>query len=249
MLPIPQTHVVTAGDLKKLKVLGFTLNSSAANPQKFFNSRFPNFNVLHFAQEVDNILHSLTTETVTKEITIQEGPPIIYFQYYSANHDDAITGLAFSRIFRLAADGIVVEHDFFRLPQSNRGQGIAKLLLRASLQEYVNIGVKRIYVHAALQDGGYVWARNFFTATEKREVKAILDNAERNLPVPQFKAVKRIYLNYYSKDPSGTAFPIVKWAELPFMKDILRGSDWHGVVDLTNAEQFSNFIKYINEGK
>lgn len=246
MLPLPQTYVIKAADLKKVKALGFTIHSTLTNPQNFINSHFTNFNLLHFAQEVDKIFLFLTTKTVAKEITLEDAPPVMYFQYYSTDYDNAISGLALSRVFRLAPDGIAVEHEFFRLPQSSRGQGVAKLLFRASLQQYINMGVKRIYVHAALQDGGYVWARNFFTATDKTEVTAILDNAERNLPVPQFRAVKRIYDNYYSKDPSGTAFPIVKWAELPFMKDILRGSDWHGILDLTNAEQFSNFIKYIN---
>lgn len=247
MLPLPETYVVKAADLKKLKSLGFAINSSETKPQKFINSNFRNFHLLRFAQEVDMIFQSLTTQNLTKEITLQSAPRAIYFQYYSADYDDAITGLALSRVFRLAADGIEVEHEFFRLPQSSRGRGIAKKLFQVSVKEYVNMGAKRICVHASLQDGGYVWARNFFTATEKAEVMAILKHAETKLAVQQFTAVKRIYDNYYDKEPSGNAFPIVKWAALPFMKEILRGSDWHGVLDLTNAEQFGNFISYLNE--
>lgn len=101
----------------------------------------------------------------------------------------------------------------------------AKLFFRTSLRQYINRGVKRIYVHAVLQDGGYVWARNFFTAVTKVEVTTILSDAEKRLTAAQFRAIKRIYDTYYDKNSSGNDFPIVKWAELDFMKEVLRGSD------------------------
>ena len=38
---------------------------------------------------------------------------------------------------------------------------------------------------------------------------------------------------------------MILWAKIDFMKDILRGSDWHGEVDLKNKEQFTNFMEYV----
>ena len=107
------------------------------------------------------------------------------------------------------------------------------------------MGVGQINVHAALTDGGYVWAKHFFTATKKDEVSQILEVAEKRLRGSQFSMVKRIFDNYYYKHPNGMDFPINKWAEIPFMKEILRGTSWHGSIDLNNTEQFNNFISYV----
>lgn len=139
----------------------------------------------------------------------------------------------------------MVKHDYFRLPELYRNMGIAKKVFQISLQQYVNMDVRKILVHAALNDGGYVWARNYFAAINPDEIKHILDEAENKLSTVQFRAIARIYTNYYQKNPGGMAFPIVKWAELPFMKDILRGSSWHGMIDLQDQEQFTNFIMYV----
>ncbi len=85
----------------------------------------------------------------------------------------------------------------------------------------------------------------FFFGNAKDEVSQILKTAERKLGAFEFSMVKRIFDNYYDTHPNGTDFPIIRWAEIPFMKEILRGSSWHGKMDLNNTEQFNNFISYV----
>lgn len=57
--------------------------------------------------------------------------------------------------------------------------------------------------------------------------------------------VEQIYVKYYKDNPAGTDFPMILWALLPGMKEVLRGSDWRGELDLQNPEQFRNFSNYV----
>jgi len=109
------------------------------------------------------------------------------------------------------------------------------------------MGVDKIKVEAALDDGGYVWAKTLFAASVPEEVTAILTKASSEMHPAQFKFVKRIYDNYYGKHPDGRAFPMNKWAELPGMEQILRGSYWHGEIDLNNNELLAKFIDYVRQ--
>jgi GNAT superfamily N-acetyltransferase len=249
---IPQSihHVVTPNEIEAVKKLGYTFNSGTILPENFINKHFANLDLLQWLEEIEKLFKPLKRKKLIKMIECAETRPLsLTIQYVSDDFEDDQTGLALSRILSFEGDDLVVTHDFFRLPTRARGKGIAKKLLSASIQQYVNMGVQRIRVHAALVDGGYVWALNFFEATEKEEVSAILENARHLLKPAQFKIAERIYTNYYSKYPEGRAFPMVKWAALDFMVGILRGSHWQGVIDLNNMEQFSNFIDHVDQIK
>lgn len=242
----PESHFLTSAEIAGIKSLGFQFHGLSALQEDFINSNFPNCNLLLLLKQITNIFSPLTHTTVNKIIHLNiSALPEIGIQYYTDNYYDENDGLAFSRIFLWQNKDLVVKHEYFRLPESSRGKGIAKQIFRVCLQQYVNMNVKRILVHAALKDGGYAWARNYFTAINQGEIKEILNDAQNKLTTFQYQAVERIYTNYYSKNPAGMAFPIVKWAELPFMKKIMRGSNWHGVMDLRNQEQFTNFISYV----
>jgi hypothetical protein len=82
-------------------------------------------------------------------------------------------------------------------------------------------------------------------AIDKNEVEIILDEARKALTSTQFAPVEHIYNTYYTKNPVGNTFPMLLWAGLDGMKDVLPGADWHGEVDLKNNEQFSNFKDYV----
>ena len=56
-----------------------------------------------------------------------------------------------------------------------------------------------------------------------------------------FKDVRNIYDVYYRNYPEGRAFPMILWANMLCMEDILKGSQWHGELNLKNQEQYLNF--------
>jgi hypothetical protein len=64
------------------------------------------------------------------------------------------------------------------------------------------------------------------------------------LRLVRLSRIKRVYSILSSREsctaivdgvvPSGTDFPMILWARLPDMKEVLRGSDWNGGLDLHN---------------
>lgn len=166
---------------------------------------------------------------------------IIEFKNAFVDENEA---LLFIRKFRNTGE-IVVSHEYCVIPLEYRGMGLIKPVFRESLQQYVNMHASRIEVHAGLADGGYAWAKHGFAAVNKKEVDAILRKAEMVLFDAQYKAVKRIHEIYYGKKPNGADFPIELWAAMDFMKPVLRGSHWHGALDLKSPAQFNNFRNYV----
>lgn len=236
----PQTYIMTDTDTNFLVDRGWEIeNNSNLSVNDFVNSFFPNFNICKFLDEVDQVLANCSSKII-KKLKFEETFPKIWVYYYAENED-----LAFIREFFYEEGIIQVSHSLFVIPGVAQNKGIAKLVFQNSLQQYININLAKIHVYAALDTGGYVWAKHHFTANSHEEMVKILQKAKVQLADNQYKYVLRIFENYYNSNPRGNAFPIVKWAEMPFMKDILLGSNWHGTMDLRNTQQFSNFIKYV----
>jgi len=245
-------HTVTEEELKSCKALGFVVYSPGAKLSlvDFLKANFPGLELSKFLTEIDDLFKPMSGKRLTKIIGYNESDPFeLVLQYYSEDHDDEIHGLAFSRTFIRDAGGKTAVHDFFRIPKNFRNLGHGKIMLNYGLQQYLNIGVDIIKVHAALADGGFVWARAHFVAVRKREVSLILASAKLGLPREEFKKVKEVYDNYYNADPNGIAFPINKWSLIPGMKGILQNSDWHGEIDLNNQELLFKFTNYVTGQK
>lgn len=229
---------VKAEEIERLIKKGTRINEP--DPKKvaqFFNKEYPGFEVPDWFEQVHELLAPTVAIELSKSIRI-----------FNDGFNVAMEGgtLTFSRQFSKKANGDrTVYHDYFVLPKDAQGKGLAKEVFKASIEQYVKAGIKEITVFAALDGGGYTWARHGFVCTTKSEVLSILYKAERNLPPDQFQPVKEVYYAYYSKNPDGDAFPMIDWADMPWMKPILRGTAWHGKVDLTNKQQFSNFVKYV----
>lgn len=239
------SHQLTDQEFEDVKILGFKVSTTITDIPGFVNMNFPNLDLLKWAKECQELLEHLATKPVEKGLYFREPPPTFELEILSEDWSDKINGLAYSRKFVLEKGDIAVFHNYLTIPLKDRKKGIAKKVLRASTQQYLNTDVKKLKVRASLEDGGLVWTKWFFTADYKSDMDVILQKAKLVLSRPQYEAVERIFDNYYTKNPSGTAFPIEKWAELPFMEVILRGSEWTGTVDFMNSDQFSNFMKYV----
>ncbi len=168
----PQSHFLTSIEIAEIKTLGFEFHGITALQEDLINANFPNCNLLLFLKQINDIFSPLCHTATNKFIHLNNStPPEIEIQYFTNDYDDEINGLALSRIFFWQNGELVVKHDYFRLPESSRGKGIAKQIFRSCLQQYINMDVKKILVHAALKDGGYAWARNYFAVTNQSEIK------------------------------------------------------------------------------
>lgn len=72
-----------------------------------------------------------------------------------------------TRIFTDTADGLVVKHDHLELRPDARGQGFGTEFSKWSEDWYKQNGVKRIDIFAALDDGGYTWAKAGYDFAKK----------------------------------------------------------------------------------
>lgn len=236
-------HTVSNTEIKAVMTLGFSVQNSSTSAEQFINTHFPNFDLFSLLETIDAVLVALTETAVSRELILTDRPtPKMEILFYSSDYDDENTGLVMWRTFTVESQGIIVDHDFFRIPRAARGKGVFKKILRTFFQQYVNIGAGKIRVHAALEDGGLAWGKLGFMAIDRAEVDEILRKASATLSPAQFKLVRLPYDRYYSQNPAGQAFPIIRWAEMSFMEPVLKQSNWHGVVDLTNPQEFSNFV-------
>jgi len=239
-------HIITNEEIERIKALGFETTGSTVPFVEFLNEYFPGFRIGEYLAALENLLGSLTQVRITKELSFHESPPpMLIIQYYSGDCEDDQTGLAFSQAFTRHGNEIVAELDYLRIPESARKKGLSKKVLNLNLQQYEAMGVAKIKLEAALSNGGLVWAKAFFSATEPEEVKTILIKAENKLTAEQFKFVERVYDNYYNQNPDGKAFPMNKWSQLAGMDQILQGSRWHGELDLNNSDILTKFKNYV----
>ena len=124
-----------------------------------------------------------------------------------------------------------VEHDLFRLEPEAQGTGLGTAYLKNSVEVYKAAGLSKITTEAALQNGGYTWARLGFVPDEV-SWGYVKDNIEEQLPdlSPGDRAQIEPLLG--SRDPH----TIWKIADHPQGKMLLSGSAWKGSFDLYDPE-------------
>lgn len=198
---------------------------------------------------IESLLDAHTDKPSKKQIVIR-ATPASYLQilYLSNNYTDEDTGLTMSRYFEYENGRLIVYHHYLVLPKNVRGQGLGTKIMGLWFDQYISMGVQEIRVHAGLKDGGAVWAKVGFKASEKHEMEAILQSARTILAgTAELQDAEMIFNNYYQKNPDGDAFPIEDWANIDEMLTVLKldSNNWHGRIDLTNQEELLNFKEYV----
>jgi len=241
-------HQVTPSEINAITSLGFVIEiNGGITADAFVNRDFTGLNIKEFAQQIESNLQPIAEDVIRRKIVLNdEVPPKLVISYITTNIMDADHRLLFKRTFTKEVDTVHVKHDFLALPEAARGKRLGRKILQICLQHYLEMGVSKINVHAALETGGYEWTKAGFRATDPAEMAKILNDARSALTAAQFTLVKKLYDDYYGKKPAGNAFPIIEWSGLPFMKSILKNNDWHGELDLTNSEDLFNFKEYAN---
>jgi len=242
----PEAHIITLADLKNIKKLGYSIQgASSINATNYLKVTFPDFNLLKLLLTLENHLTPTSQTDITRQInidTIRKALVIDYRNNFSGVED----ALVFIRKFENKEGSITVFHEYCIIPAPFRNSGIIKKVFLESLKQYINMKADFIYVHAGLGLGGYVWAKYGFGARNKSEMEVILKIAEIQLTRRQYSFVKNIFDVYYSRHEAGEAFPIFNWAALDYMKPILLGSDWHGILNLKDPEQVSKYYRYVS---
>jgi GNAT superfamily N-acetyltransferase len=241
--------MISEQDIEDVKALGYIVDVASPLAAQLLNSHFPGLDLAMLLAGIEELLDTHTKKPSHKRIVI-DATPVPYFQilYLSDNYADKDTGLTMSRYFEYENGLLIVYHHYLVLPKSARGQGLGTRIMGLWFDQYVNMGVKEIRVHAGLKDGGAVWAKVGFKASEKYEMEDILQSARTMLAgSAALQDVEAIFNNYYQKEPEGKAFPIEDWANIDEMLPVLKleTNNWHGRIDLTNQEELLNFKEYV----
>lgn len=151
-------------------------------------------------------------------------------------------GVELKRAFRIDDNGAkYVDHELFQLDRQLQGKGVSRQVFKALYEQYRVAGVERIELYANIDVGGYAWARYGFCVRDRNEaISAIRFSA---LTAKQEERIMGLIDGHFnaSSDP----FPMHKIARLPYGKKALLGSDWEGVLDLTDTQQRRVFERYL----
>jgi hypothetical protein len=242
----PQLYTLSTTDRERIEALGYVIEGLPAD-QKLENllpSLLPNFNLPSLLDVVEKHFAPTTSLPIKRRIIYRDPSQSLQVLFHNlTNEIDEV--VVFDRTFYKQKGELFVDHNHCIVPKNYQGIGLIKPVFQASLQQYVNMDIRKIIVRAALGSGGYVWARYGFVAVNRNEVEKILKDAHNKLSVNNFKLAEKIFKKYYLDYPTGTNFPMILWTRLPAMKDILCGSEWYGELDLHNPEQIRNFSNYV----
>ena len=146
----------------------------------------------------------------------------------------------------------VAHHEFLTLPEHLQGKDVSRQLNRAMYRQYQLAGVNEVRVHAALEAGGYAWAKAGFEATNPVELYDLLTPSIRAEGKKPMAALDQGLLDELWKEVDdhfhatpNAPFPIWKWAQTDFGKPLLIRSSWHGVLALNNPLQKGIFEEYL----
>ena len=138
-----------------------------------------------------------------------------------------------------------VEHELFQIPKSLQGNGMSKDVLSTFYKQYENAGISNISIHANIDVGGYAWGKYGFSA-EKKDALGILSETKGK---PFYNDAKKIFDKHFKDDTYTKVFPMNKWSNTTFGKEMLLKSDWSGGLNLADSEQKSIFESYLSKKK
>jgi hypothetical protein len=169
------------------------------------------------------------------------------------NKDNEVIGLM-QRTITNEAGELTVKHDLFQLNSSVQGAGLGKQALRDSVKLYESMGVEHVKVFANIDAGGYAWARYGYvpTATDWGYVSNRARAALQNVPDDLITSAQRLEILTILSDTDPKA--IWRLADIrlpspipgrPLGRALLEGSDWNGILDLTDPEAMKRFRNYV----
>ncbi len=162
------------------------------------------------------------------------------------------------RLFRFPRGGEPsVHHQLFELDPQLQGKGVAKELLANSVELYEQAGISKVTLFAALDVGGYAWAKYGFCPEPGRATRELFSSIRERLAeldgvAEPVRAVVGRLLD--SEDPKavwaisdleGISVPN-RGEKTPLGKALLLGTHWKGQLLLDDPEARARFDHYTS---
>lgn len=203
-------------------------------------------------------VYSVTHEGVTRNgVSVSLRSEVTTIEMYGSNSFDVVgpildnnTGRivgGFKRSFGADQDGnLSVSHELLEITDDYQGSGFAKTFNRQAENFYITRGIEDVYVHAALDGGGYAWASAGFDwdrgnlnqsvnnisrkmdnyLTDKpdipRTIRADIESTRSRLQ--SLPVTNRDYPTPKEISDLGRIEGVNNWPG----KEIMRGSNWYG---------------------
>ena len=152
---------------------------------------------------------------------------------------------------------VSVNHFKFELDEKLQNKGYAKAVLKSFYEEYKKAQIDEITTLANMNVGGYAWAKYGFCCESEDSLRYLIDNEKKNSPIWEKHGntvddlVNKFYERYNSLEP----FPMRLIANLhddngnPIGKELLLGTQWGAVLDLSDNTSRMIFERYLEDNK
>lgn len=231
-----RAYEMTEEDARELAERGFDVNF-----RKYNDSEMRGFDLLKFDKDVEIILdvNGIRIEDCSISRDQDDGSMVLY--YFGTS--EAGGQFEMRRKFFERNGKIVVKHDLLEIPEELQDKGIARMLFRPMLQQYLAMGADEIELVANMDIGGYAWARYGFSTRNFYKAYDMLAFSEASNEVQE---LARKYLeSYYSAIPKETPFPMRLLAAQPYGKELLLNTFWDGYMNLKDRKQVAYIKHYI----
>ena len=133
-----------------------------------------------------------------------------------------------------------VEHALFDISSGLQGRGLSKKLMVDSMSMYEKMGVDEIHLHAALSQGGYVWAKYGFVPSET-EWKALASQLKMRAFSLHGGNIPEELMSILQSDDARSIWAL---SDHPDGKALLQGTDWMGKLLLKDKEAMARYNAY-----
>lgn len=157
-----------------------------------------------------------------------------------------LPGLNVQRTFTWDNGDLTVYHDYFKLPDSAQGGGLGTAYIESSFDHYKKIGLRRVTVSAALDNGPYQWALMGFNWDKDRGGDTSRNSALANVQI-HHKVLENYQANlgfYGNLGPESVAaamkpeLPGITEFQIKNIINTARDSGWDVTNDLVNQLKF-----------
>jgi hypothetical protein len=250
------TLPVSSSLFKILKQLNVRIyKGSDGEIAEVLDNNFPVAQFAGLASELDNIATIYGFEWTDVNWVAVE-PEVSYIAVLSLSYKGRTKhGLInFEREIRKESGEYVAYHSYIRVPDRLHRQNISRRINGILFEHYASLNVRKIYLKAAHEAGGYVWARAGFAATVKHEVETILkkaysinnSNPDSVITVSKLKFMQEMFDAHYTPD-NRMPFPLYLWAlDKALANELMIKTEWKGVLDLNDPDQVAVFKLYLD---
>src|SRR6267142_3864190 len=151
---IAHKYSFTDADRRRIEALGYHIEGIPPDErlESFMPALFPNFDLAGVLELVDRLFAPTTSLPIRRHLHYNIPKQVLHFVFENST-DVLDETAAFDRVVFWIDGEILVEHRYCLLPLPYQGNGLIKPIFQESLQQYVNMGVRKIKVHAGFAGG------------------------------------------------------------------------------------------------